>query len=335
MIHRLHKRDPRTNRAVRGLSCDADGVHLGGDCALVAREEVDGRTDYRVREISAINKTLSTGYGVEVDISCHLPTLERVARLMTDGQLGLAQITVLQMGLPDLPDDDAVERLLKADALLRFNPNHKPAGPGGGQFTSAPDGPSVGVSTAGRKPGTGSRGIPNGDTRAEPKPNTGVTVTLPNGRRIPDPNSPTGFLMSPVADLGQVARAGRSIGAIYRQMLADPQAQSGAFGYLVGAIDAHVGQGGQFDYQRSGNRIVGFEQYRQFRDVSDFNVGLFMQQTGLFSLNGTLNISGEFAQVESSNARRGGSYGIDPRTSAWIATGYRTGESGVYGSAVP
>jgi hypothetical protein len=51
---------------------------------------------------------------------------------MTAGEWGLAQITALQMGLPELADDEAEERLLKADRLVRFNPNHYPPGPRGG-----------------------------------------------------------------------------------------------------------------------------------------------------------------------------------------------------------
>jgi hypothetical protein len=139
VFHKLHERDAAKPRLVRGLSCDQAGVFFGGDCALVEALAVKGRTVYRVRAIGEINKALSVGFGAEVDLSRHLPTLERVADLMTEGCWGLAQITALQMRMPELADDDAVERLLKADDLLRFNPYHKPPGLEGGQFTSAGD----------------------------------------------------------------------------------------------------------------------------------------------------------------------------------------------------
>jgi len=137
MFHKLHRRDAANARAVRGLSCDPAGVYFGGDCALITPQDVNGRTVYRVRAVKEINKALSAGFGAEVDITRRLPALRRIAELMTEGRWGLAQITALQMRLPELADDEAVERLLKAEDLMRFNPNHKPAGPGGGQFTTA------------------------------------------------------------------------------------------------------------------------------------------------------------------------------------------------------
>jgi hypothetical protein len=56
----------------------------------------------------------------------------------------------LQLGLPDLADDGDVERLLKADRLLRFNPNHDERGrfasaPGGGAANGAAQAPSAPV----------------------------------------------------------------------------------------------------------------------------------------------------------------------------------------------
>jgi hypothetical protein len=62
-------------------------------------------------------------------------------------------------------------------------------------------------------------------------------------------------------------------------------------------LKARLGQGGTFDYQRrrynSGKN--GYTQLRQFRDVSNFNVGLLCQQAGL-SRWATLRIAGEYAQ---------------------------------------
>src|SRR5712691_3825120 len=50
------------------------------------------------------------------------------------------------------------------------------------------------------------------------KPNQGVPVHLPNGETIPDPFSPTGLLMSPVAESSAVADAGRQAGIAYSSL---------------------------------------------------------------------------------------------------------------------
>lgn len=64
-------------------------------------------------------------------------------------------------------------------------------------------------------------------------------------------------------------------------MLNDPVTSESALFYLGGALLGAVGQGGIYDYQRQGNRITGYTQRPQFRDVSNFNVGLVTQAAGL------------------------------------------------------
>jgi hypothetical protein len=157
----------------------------------------------------------------------------------------------------------------------------------------------------------------------------GVPVILPNGNYVSDPNSWTGLLMSPTSDLSPVARAGYATRQIVNT--------EAALGYtplavvtLTASLGINVGQGGVFDYQRQGNLITGFQQFPQFRDVSNFNVGLFSQQTGL-SLDQTLTISGDFASMFSSNYMSDQPYGLSPRTYSFIVQGYQTGQSGVYG----
>ena len=149
MFHKLHRRDSSRVNPVRGLSCDESGVYFGGDCPLVTPCEAEGRKIYRVHPLDEINKVLAAGFSSEVDLSRRLPTLEKIADLLTDGWLGLAQITALRMRLPELADDGAVARLRKANDLLRFNPNHKPVGPGGGQFTTGDYGGDADQSGAG------------------------------------------------------------------------------------------------------------------------------------------------------------------------------------------
>ncbi len=195
-----------------------------------------------------------------------------------------------------------------------------------GRWTSG-GGTSGRVSDRAAHAGDGSHGL----TRNDKSP--GHPVMLPNGQTIPDSKSPTGLLMSPVSSLQNVADAGRYSGAVYMSLLSNPETAVGAPAYLFTTIGANVGQGGTFDYQRSENFITGFTQYRQFRDVANFNVGLFMQQTGSFSLNDTLTIAGLYASVGSSNRKPGQPYGLDSTTAEWIVKGYNAGSSGVYGKS--
>jgi hypothetical protein len=89
-----------------------------------------------------------------------------------------------------------------------------------------------------------------------------------------------------------------------------------------------VGTGGQFDEQRMGPQsdvlTGGFQQLPQFRDASNFNVGLFSQQAGL-TLDQTLQTAGDFAKHFSSNASPNSPYGLDSRTAEFIRVGYQAG----------
>jgi hypothetical protein len=165
--------------------------------------------------------------------------------------------------------------------------------------------------------------------QARNPPNPSVPVRLPDGQTIPDSNSPTGTLMSPVADLTPVADSGRQTGAISQSMLSNPETAESAASYLGASLGAAVGQDGIFDYQRQGNHFTGFTQLPQFRDVSNVNVGLFSQQAGL-TLDETLRIAGKFAHFGSSNARPNEPYGLDPRTAQFIRTGFNLGQRGAF-----
>jgi len=161
----------------------------------------------------------------------------------------------------------------------------------------------------------------------------GQPVILPDGSRIPDRYSATGDLMSPVADLADVAAAGRETARIYRLLRSSPDTSEGGLWGYIASFGHHVGHGGLFDYQRGpGNSITGFEQRRQFRNVSNVNVGLFGQQAGL-TLDQVLANAGTFASWKSSNAKSQEPYGLDPQTREFIELGYKIGERGVFGRA--
>ena len=212
----------------------------------------------------------------------------------------------------------------------------KPASPSGEPVRAAENIPTDGGARVDHEavpPGT--KGTPGpAAAQALNTTNQGVAVQLPNGQNIADPKSPTGKLMSPVADLSVVAAEGRRIGAAYRSMLNDPMGTESAPGLLAGSLGVNVGQGGSFDYQRQGNSIAGFTQLPQFRNVANVNVGLLSQQAGL-TLEETLTFAGRFASLRSRNANPSGPYGLDPETAQFIITGFNLSKTGVSGKATP
>ncbi len=155
----------------------------------------------------------------------------------------------------------------------------------------------------------------------------GEVVVLPNGSTIPDPDSPSGELRAPVADLSAVAAAGRQSRETLRAFRAGNPAVF--YGSLAAILGLNVGQGGTFDYQRRGNRITGYTHLPQFEKVSNLNVGLFAQQAGL-TLEQVLNIAGTFAHYRSGNAKPGEPYGLNPAQLEYITRGFRLGESGMF-----
>lgn len=155
----------------------------------------------------------------------------------------------------------------------------------------------------------------------------GVPVKLPNGKTVPDAKSPTGQLMSPTSDLSDAAAKGKEIGAKYQAILNSgvPGAQALALAYLTSALKSAVAQNGDFDYQRTILPGGNLQQLPQFRDVSNFNVGLIGAEAGI-PLNTLLGIADGYARLRSSN----GQNGLDPQTAQWEINGYQAGASGAY-----
>lgn len=166
--------------------------------------------------------------------------------------------------------------------------------------------------------------VPQVQTQKDASP--GEVVTLPDGSTIAHPESPTGKLMAPVADLSAVAAAGRRTGFVHRAMLTNFLTAPGAPAYMLANLYANVSHRGNFDYQRRGDQFLG-----QFTPVSNVNVGLFAQQAGL-SLEETLTIAGLYARLYSSNAKPGEPYGLHPNQLKFITIGFKIGQSGVFGA---
>ena len=166
----------------------------------------------------------------------------------------------------------------------------------------------------------------------------GHEVRLPDGSRVPDRHSPTRYLMSPVEDLRRVAEAGRAAGkaGLAGIVAAATPGASGpsaaALHQAYGQTRTAIGQGGEFDYQRkaAAGGKDGFIQLRRFRNVSNFNVGLFMQQAGA-PLDFALGIAGLYAWKNSSNFRPDRPpYFLDPQTEEFIRQGHAAGQSGAF-----
>jgi len=171
------------------------------------------------------------------------------------------------------------------------------------------------------------QGTPQPKSGKDPTP--GIVVVLPDGSTVPDPDSSTGHVMSPVADLQTVAAKGREAGETFREMRKNPMKRAFADAYLLATLGLNVGQGGTFDHQRSGNRLTGYTQFPHFRPIANVNVGVFAQQAGL-TLEETLDIAGLYARNFSSNADPSKPYGLDPVTLHYITQGYKIGQSGVF-----
>ena len=110
----------------RRIYCNDEGVFIGPGCALIQAEiDYAGRKSYQLRPRSEIAQLLDAGYGFHLDLDGLIRSLDAVAKALDDGDATLAQIATLQLGLPELADDEAARRMASADRLVKanFNPN--------------------------------------------------------------------------------------------------------------------------------------------------------------------------------------------------------------------
>ncbi|HZP99493.1 MAG TPA: hypothetical protein VFB13_08140 [Reyranella sp.] len=161
----------------------------------------------------------------------------------------------------------------------------------------------------------------------------GHVVTLPDGSRVEDPTSETGYLMSPVPNLQAVATAGRRIRTTSADMMKIPETASGTIPYAMWQLGKYVGHGGQFDYQREANPAGGWIQYPHFRNVSNFNVGLLGHQAGI-SQGTLLWIAGALSAL-SGRPDFTQPYFLKKQTADFIRKGYGVSESGVFDEPSP
>ena len=146
--------------------------------------------------------------------------------------------------------------------------------------------------------------------------------------------------MAPFNDLDRVAAAGRDVGRHALEALCSSGGNVNEAKRVARELTKpYLAQGGLFDYQRRPYEKGkdGYTQLRQFRNVSNINVGLFLQQTFRTITFGThikldkdyaLQIAGEYARENSSNYRPDQPYGLDPETRKFIELGYDIGLNG-------
>ena len=140
--------------------------------------------------------------------------------------------------------------------------------------------------------------------------------------------------MSPTSDVGPVVKAGQRFGLSVARALGHGFV-TGAETFVIG-LGLNSGTGGIFDYQRTG--FPGFfTPHPQYRDVSNFNIGVFAQQAGLPETM-IARIAGVFAIVFSSNAHLNGfdpQNWMAPRNREMINLGYSLSAQGAFAQPQP
>jgi len=137
----------------------------------------------------------------------------------------------------------------------------------------------------------------------------GHPLLMRNGEPIPDVYSRTGIMISPTTDVSPVVAAGQLLGrclALEQELTPSRSIIVQAQGFiwttetLFIGLGSTLGWGGLFDYQRTGAPGF-FQQYPQYRDVSNFNIGVLAQQAGLSEAY-IQRIAGLAAAIGSSNS---------------------------------
>lgn len=156
-----------------GVYCGKSGFFLGRSPVI---EEAPGG-GYRLRPAAEIVPLLAAAYQAPPDIEHCLAGLHRVVDALRSSNLPLAMIAAVQIGLPDI-EDERIERLGRAEALLKANYNPNEPRDAHGRWTDAESG-------EGGKPGA--HGIPGGE-------NSGSS----GGQNMPTSAGGSGAAMSPV-----------------------------------------------------------------------------------------------------------------------------------------
>jgi hypothetical protein len=101
-----------------GVSFAAGGPAIGPVPLLRLDDGV-----FSVRPVEDLTYVLGLAFDEGVRIARFVPALEGVARALNAGDLGQAMLRVQLMNLPVLPDQDAFERAVEAEDLLKASPD--------------------------------------------------------------------------------------------------------------------------------------------------------------------------------------------------------------------
>jgi hypothetical protein len=106
--------------AIDGVYCGEDGVWLG-PAPLVGRR---GAGSYQVRAGDEIEALVAAAYAVPPDAAGCIAGLHLVAKYLSEGNLPLAMIAAVRLRMGEIAED-RIERLARADSLLKanFNPD--------------------------------------------------------------------------------------------------------------------------------------------------------------------------------------------------------------------
>jgi len=88
-------------RGNEGVSCDTDGVFVGGVPLL--QPPGAGRSSWSIRPIAELNRDLSFRYRLPIDITSKASALSLIAAAFNRGDLAMAAIAAVQMQLSDPP----------------------------------------------------------------------------------------------------------------------------------------------------------------------------------------------------------------------------------------
>ncbi len=86
-----------------GVSCNQKGLFVGETSLLEESHDRLGRSEWRPRALSDLNRDLGQRYGLPVDLSAKMPGVAAIARAFGRGDLIQAQIATLLLQIPDPP----------------------------------------------------------------------------------------------------------------------------------------------------------------------------------------------------------------------------------------
>jgi len=273
----------------RGIYCNDDGVFIGPDCALIRAEtDLAGHKSYTLRPRFEIAHLLDAAHVTHFGLDSLMSRLDVIAKALDDGDLALAQIATLQLGLPELADGAAVSRMAAADRLLKYNFNPDEPRDSHGRWTtnaSADADPQPQLVTqnvpspAAAQPDPPSHVHFSGWDQLSPKARTGLArtgdlyyeqtgrdLTVTSGKRTPQGQAQAMYdnLQRNSTPHYSNQAAFHQIVEAYNDAVATGAGQEGAVEAMASVIERQVSQGVYISAHLTGNAVD-----IRSRDMSD------------------------------------------------------------------